>query len=122
MSRDGLDLNHVTFSYFDEIGLYNFCLHRFGLYLIIVFLISLHLSVQLWNCSLLYWNVWFSGVSQTSQDVYCVSSNVEPRLRPAKEVCCFMHHVIKFRELFWLSLTQSLFLNHHCFTYQYQFI
>jgi len=42
---------------------------------------------------------------------------VEPCLSPAKQICSFMYHLIKFGEMVWLSLIQSLFFTHLCYSF-----
>jgi len=48
---------------------------------------------------------------------HCVSLNIQRWLWPFIQVCCLIHYFIKVIELVWLSLIQSLFLTHHCYTY-----
>jgi len=45
-----------------DLDLNYFCLTTFVLDLIILFWTSWQLSVQFWDCRLLYWKVWFSGI------------------------------------------------------------
>ena len=50
-----LNLNLATFDYPDGFGCYHFCSTGFGLKLMTFFWTSSQLSVQFWDCSLLYW-------------------------------------------------------------------
>jgi len=64
----GLNLDLAAFWYFDGFGFYNFCLTRCGLDLITLFWTSSQLLIQFWDCRLLYWIVWLSGVSKICRD------------------------------------------------------
>jgi len=66
------DLDLPTFRYFDGILIYNLCLTRFVFDLILLFWTSSQLSVTFWNCRLLFWKIWFSGVSKIRRD--CILS------------------------------------------------
>jgi len=81
-------------SVFLRFRFYHFCLTRFGLELMIFFWTSSQLSIQFWNCRLLYWQEFLKSVeivfcvylrwalSLTSETslLYCVSSHQSYRI------------------------------------------
>jgi len=81
LTRDGhvLGLKSCCILVIWWIWTYNFCFTKFRLFLIglTLFWTSSQLSVPFWDCTILDWKYWFSGVSQIRRDEGILTSGCE---------------------------------------------